>query len=314
MAGPRRSRLSSVLCLVLGVLACERPREAPPNDTPVAEDSTPVDSFAVVETPVRAWDERAGRVLVIAADTPDRAVLVFPEFTDSTLTDSTTFDLVPLRRAKLTLFGRAGNAGSGTLAGSSPAPDDCAGWPSVRVSSASSSPQGWTVGFMGSAVAPVALDSIEGLASADSAQLAAEVTRLAAALPGDTSDAFRGIPFSVRSVRRFQAAPGIDAFVAEIVRKVALEANPREEHLLVIAERDSGQATGRYAPAFSERTSGSEESVQSTDVLAAVRVGGAANTTLVVRRDDGTGGSYAMIERYASRRWRVRWTSAYTGC
>jgi hypothetical protein len=160
----------------------------------------------------------------------------------------------------------------------------------------------------------VPLDSIEGLASADSARLAAEVTRLAAALPGDTASAFRGIPFSVRTVRRFRAAPGVDALVAEIVRKVALEANAREEHLLLIAERDSGQLSGRYTPAFSERTTGPEESVQSTDILAALALGEPPNLTLVARRDDGSGGSFALLERRGPRRWRVRWTSAYTAC
>lgn len=314
MVGPR-PWLLLVLSLAIGAAACERVRDAPRGDTPMVDTSAPAESTAVVEVPVRAWDERAGRALLAASDASDRALVVFPDLTDSTLTDSTTFDLAPLRGAKADLFARFGNVASATLTRPGPtAPDDCVAWPSMRVRTENGTPPPWTVGFLGGQVAPVPLDSIEGLASADSARLAAEVTRLAAALPGDTSGAFRGIPFNVRSVRRFRAAPGVDAFVAEIVRKVALEANPREEHLFVIAERDSGQTTGRYAPAFSERTSGPEESVQSTDVLAALEIGKNANTTLVARRDDGSGGSYAMFERLAPRRWRVRWTSAYTGC
>jgi hypothetical protein len=311
----QRSRLLLVLSLLIGAAACERAREVPRSETLVVDTSAPAESAVVVEPPVRAWDDGAGRALVVATDASDRALVVFPELTDSTLTDSTAFDLSPFRGAKVDLFARSGRVGTATLTGPGPAPaEDCASWPSMRVRAGKGPPSPWTVGFPGGQVAPIPLDSIEGLPSADSARLAAEVTRLAAALPGDTSGAFRGIPFSVRSVRRFQAAPGVDAFVAEIVRKVALEANPREEHLFVIAERDSGQATGRYAPAYSERTSGPEESVQSTDVLAALTIGQSPTTRLIARRDDGNGGSYAMFERLTPRRWRVRWTSAYAGC
>src|SRR5262249_61596034 len=83
------------------------------------------------------------------------------------------------------------------------------------------------------------VDSVASLSPADSARRAADVARVASGLSNDTAPAFRGLPFEVQRAGRFTIAPGIDGIVAVLVRHVNEEANPREEHIFVIAERDS---------------------------------------------------------------------------
>jgi hypothetical protein len=156
------------------------------------------------------------------------------------------------------------------------------------------------------------VDSIEMLASQDSARLAADLTRLASALPNDTAAALRGIPFSVRSAYRFAPVSGDTVVVAHIIRKLTIEANPLEEHILLIAERSSGESSWR--PAFYERTSGSEENVETVDVLAIVELAVAKRPALVLERSGDAVRAFSILERIGPRQWRVRWTSDYTAC
>ena len=99
---------------------------------------------------------------------------------------------------------------------------------------------------------------------------------------------------------------------AHIVRKLTIEANPVEEHILLVAERDS--TGGALRPVYSERASGSEESVETTDVMAAVALGANRTPTLVLERTGETARAFSLLERTDAGRWRVRWTSVYTGC
>lgn len=302
--------------IALMVGACERSRQTPPPDTAVGAAVEP----AVDSGPPPAatgWDAELGPLLFVAGAAPGEAVAVFPEFTDSTLTDTTTFDPAAVAPTEVEMFTRAGSVGRARLAlagGPRRVPADCTAWPTASVER-SGGRGGWQVAFpVGQAVA-IPLDSIEDNTPADSALLAAAVTRLAAALPGDTAPMFRGLPFFVRSARRFTAAPGTDAVIAQLVRKVNQEANPREEHLMVIGERPAGGAgNAPYASAYVERVSGLEESIEASDVLAAVQLGAGRRTTLVIGRDYGDGMVYALLERRADGRWRLRWSSAYAGC
>jgi hypothetical protein len=168
------------------------------------------------------------------------------------------------------------------------------------------------VGFAGTAVEALALDSIETLTGADSARLAVEVTRLASALPGDTAASFRALPYTVRTARRFSPEPGVSAVVATLTRSVNQEAKPLGEQLLVVAERST--SGGRYTPAYHERASGREETLETVEPLAAVRLGADRRPTLVMARDFYDGTAYSLLERVGAGRWRVRWTSAYRGC
>ena len=100
--------------------------------------------------------------------------------------------------------------------------------------------------------------------------------------------------------------------VAHLMRKVNQEANPLEEQTLLIAERDSGVTVGPYHVVYAERTHGLEETTNTPEVIAGVRIGG--RPTLVVARDGEEGVAYAMLERTGTGRWKIRWTSGRTRC
>lgn len=312
----RPLRVPFLAVIALTVLACERSRQAPPADTAVGVPvPPPVDS---APPPVSStWDAALGPVLWVAGATPGEAVAVFPDFTDSTLTDTTTFDVSAVQPAAVELFTREGSVGRARVAltGARPrAAAECTAWPTARVERVGTG-AGWGVAFPDGKAVAIPLDSIEDDAPADSALLAATVTRLAAALPGDTAALFRGLPFFVRSARRFSPAPEVDAVVAQLVRKVNQEANPLEEHIMVVGERPaSSPAKTPYTAAYVERVSGMEETIEASDVLAAVRLGAAGTPTLVIGRDYGDGMVYALLQRGDDGRWRLRWSSAYAGC
>ena len=288
--------------------------DAPPAGDPdtLAVAGDPGDSANVAPAPsAGTWSEGAGPVLVVPAGGAQRATIVLPGYTDSTLTDTTTFDVGTLRGTRVDLLGRGGLVRAGVDLEPSAEldrPAGCTGWPLARLTSDGAST--WTVAFGAGRVRPVPLDSLDGLAGADSARLAAEITRVVSALPlGDS--AFVGRPFLVRAAYRFPVAPGVEGVAADVMRVVNQEANPRAEHLLVILEREPG---AKWRPAYVERASGLEETLEVSEVLAAAVVGDAAWPTIVLARDYGDGTAYALLERTGTRQWHVRWSSAYAGC
>jgi hypothetical protein len=327
-AGGRRRRaapLALIRLLLAGAVAaggaaCTRSEPPPRRDTVAVQ--PPVEPAPAPASPAPlAWnDSAAGPALLVAGNSPQVTQLVFPEFTDSTLTDTSTFDVGRVSGARVELFTRAGAAGTAELASRPAVPareEECTSWPTARLAGAPrpaprSTP--WTVGFLAGHARAIPLDSIETLPPADSARLAADVARLASALPNDTAPSFRGLPFTVRSVRRFSPAPGVQALVAEVSRKVNQEANPREERILLVAERDSAQPAGPWTTAYSERAADREETVEASEVLAAVALGPARTPTLVIGREYGEGFAYALLERTGDKKWRLRWSSAYAGC
>lgn len=306
-------RLASVLLLLA---ACERASDAPGDS--VAQPTTESDSSGLGSANP-GWNADAGPMLLVASDVAGVAEVVFPEVTDSTLGDSALTDLAPVRGAQVELFSRRGHAGRALVVGEdttaeadSGDEESCEAWPLVRLRAESGASGAWTAGLIAARARPLALDSIEGLSRVDSTRLARDVARLAAALPEDTARAFRGLPYFVRTVRRFRPAPGIEALIADVSRRINQEANPREEQILLIAERDSG--SGAWTIGFSERASGQEGSVETHDVLAAVAIGEPGRPTIILGRYVGDGISYSLLERVGPRAWRVRWTSATSGC
>lgn len=267
------------------------------------------------------WNADAGAILLVAGDAPGLGEVIFPEVTDSTFGDSALMDLAPVRGAQVTLFSRRGEVGNATVVGedttaqADSSDDECEDWPLVRLRTESRAPTAaWTVGLVAGHARSMPLDSIEHLPRADSIRLASEVVRLAGTLPDDTARAFRGLPFYVRTVKRFQPAPGIQALVADLSRRINQEADPREEQLLLVAERDSGTSNGPWRVGFNERASGHEGTVETHDVLAGLLVGPARRATLVLGRYVGDGVAYGLLERNGAGRWALRWVSAASGC
>jgi hypothetical protein len=139
-----------------------------------------------------------------------------------------------------------------------------------------------------------------------------ELARIASGAPGDTVEALRGIPYVVRRGYRFTVPGASPIMIAEISRSLPQEANPAQELMLLIVEQDS--LTSRYRLAYVERASGTEETLESTELLVAGQVASRSEAVILLARDSGDGVTYSILERDGPRQWRVRWNSPYAGC
>jgi hypothetical protein len=249
-------------------------------------------------------------MLVSIGSGTDSVAVVLPEVSDSTI-ESIHGTTAPVRGLVFDLFGRTGKIeGSKTLTAlRSDTTQDCDAWPLAGVRGASS---GWRIGFATGHVQAIKLDSIEAMPSSDSASLAASLAQTAATLPIASDPTFRGLPFRVRSAYTFRI-DSVDIVIADVVRSVNEEANPRLEHLLIIGERPAG-TTGKYTAGYYSRTAGAEETTQATEVLAVVRIGSSRKPAVVVNIEYDDGRKLGLIERTAPGQWRSIWRSAYTDC
>jgi len=258
------------------------------------------------------WDADAGPLMIVSiGNGGDSVAVVLPEATDSTVA-SFQGTSPPISGLTFDLFGRAGRVVSSITASPLPPVDtseECDSWPLARLKSAHSN---WQVGFAAGHVRAIALDSIEVLPSADSAALAVSLAQTAATLPIASDPTFRGLPYRVRSAYTFRL-DSVEVVVADVVRSVNEEANPRLEHLLIVGERPVG-SRGKYNAAYYKRTAGAEESTQATEVLTAVLIGAMKRPAIVVNIEYDDGGKLGLIERTGPGEWRATWTSAYTDC
>ena len=309
-------------CLVCALSACERTPRG--NSTPAGTATTRNPNLpATAPRSGVSWNDTiAGPDLFVAGANPTEAVDVMPRFTDSTLSDAPALDAVLGQHPHVDLFARAGRVATGTL---SPQAEgnfsgSCTTWPTAHVTTPNGPPPEWSVAFTVGHATALPMDSVVALNAQDSARRAAEVARVASALPNDTTVAFRGLPFSLRDAHQFTLPSGDTVIAAEVVRRLNQEANPAEEHILIVMERDTlpgPNGTPRhYVAAYSERTSGPEDDVETDEVLAGVLLGHAPRglPTLILDRDYGDGNAYTLIQRTAPRIWRARWSSAYVGC
>lgn len=306
----------AALLLVLGV-ACERSAPVSGRKDTVVPSVPPPESSVAVKPGASPWDSSAGPALFVAGATPTEAFLIAPEFTHTAALDSVQPDTALIRTLRIDLFGsgkKIGTARVGSMAASTRT-DSCRTWPIARLeftSGDTASAQPWNVAFESGHASEPVVDSIEGLPTADSAKLAADIARIASALPGDTSAVFRGLPFVVNKAWRARLTNGQTLLTAVVVRNVNQEANPRQERILLIAETDSA-ATARFIPRYTERKVGLEETLETTDPIAIVLLGVDQHPAVIIARDAGHGLSYALIERVAGQ-WQRRWASTYAGC
>ena len=248
--------------------------------------------------------------MVLPLGDGDTVGIVLPQATDSSL----PFQELHAPPADLTvdLFGRAGKIGSGAAVSPvtrAAVAGECRSWPTGRIRPARS---GWRVGFPAGRVNAIPVDSIEGMTSADSASLVNAITQNVATLSLASDPDFRGLPFRVRSAHTFRT-DSIAGVIADVVRSVPEEANPRLEHLFVIAERPAKSTSG-YRIAFYSRTAGAEDAAEITELLAVVLIGPAKRPVAVVNIEYDEGGKLGLLERTGPVQWRFRWRSAYTGC
>lgn len=258
------------------------------------------------------WDPDAGPVMITPFENSmDTVAVVVPEATDSTVSTVESMN-APVAGLTFDLFGRSGKVASvmraAPLSPGDTAKEDCYGWPLARLSG---KPMGWTVGFSSNRAQSIPLDSIEALRSSDSASLAASLARAAATLPSASDPTFRGLPFRVRSAFTFRI-DSVDVVVADVVRVVNEEANPRIEHLLMVGERPHG-SSGAYTVRYSNRTAGSEESTQASELLAVLGFGQSKRPAIVIGIEYSDGNRLGLLERISGE-WRATWRSAYTDC
>jgi hypothetical protein len=338
LAAPRLA--APLLAAALALAACDREKPAPPPAAapPVAAAPVPAPPApdSAPPAPATGWDADAGVALVVPAD-DGGARLVVPGVADSAGVD-TARGLAPALPAQVTLLAESGVVGQARAAAAEGAAGRCAAAPAVRLGAASGANAlpAWTVGLAtapgGEAPSALPLDSADALAGADSAALAASLTRLAAALPpprgvsAATGAALRGVPFRVRRARGFAPDGRTRAVVAVLTRTMNQEASPAADAVLLVAERPAGGGAsaggaptggaGRWRTAYSERAAGREETLPAVHVLAAVRLDGAGDprAALVLAREDDAGTRYVLLERREPGRWTARWTSARVSC
>ena len=303
----RATGLSFLVLLVVSIAACrDKARDAADSaraSLPAVYPANPLGNTN--------WNVDAGPVMIVSRASGDSIAIVLPEATDSTI-ESLQGVSPPMSGLTFDLFGRGGRIASSVGVLLLPPVDvkqECDSWPLAKLRSAHSN---WRVGFSSGRVHAIVLDSIEAMPSADSAALAASLAQMAATLPIVSDPTFRGLPFRVRSAYTFRL-DSIDAVIADVVRSVNEEANPRLEHLLIIGERPAG-TRGKYNLRYFSRTAGAEESTQATEVLAAVQIGAEKRPAIVVNIEYDDGGKLGLIERTGPDEWRATWKSAYTDC
>jgi hypothetical protein len=268
--------------------------------------------FSLGPTSTTSWNVNAGPVMLLSAgNSSDSVSIVLPEATDSTI--ELIQDVTPpVSGFVFELFNRGGKVDSTRVVPQKMGTDttrDCTAWPVGRTQSTRPD---WRVGFVRGNVIAAPLDSIESLASADSAMLAASLAQTAATLPVSSDPTFRKLPFRVQSAYTLRL-DSVEVVIADIVRTLNEEANPRIEHLLLIGERPIG-SKGKYAVGYFSRVAGPEETMQATEVLAAVRVGASKSPAIIVSVESEDGVKLGLIERTGADQWRSTWKSAYTTC
>ena len=182
------------------------------------------------------WDSTVGPAIIVAASTnSSEVVVVLPGLTDSTLATTARFELGSLENVPVDLFNSRGQVGTSVLQVSSQSndPTGCVKWPTGTLAGAI--PPEWKIALEKGRATGIPLDSMEGLTGQDSAQFVADVLKSALSLTDRVDPVFRGIPFFVRKGYRLMT-PGSSVIIGDAVRKINEEANPREEHLFLLAE------------------------------------------------------------------------------
>lgn len=191
----------------------------------------------------------------------------------------------------------------------------CVTWPTVEVTATTvlrgRRSAAWRVGFERDSITPVAVDSLAGMSAADSTALANAIHSILRDVPALSDSTLRGIPFSILRAYRL-AANGRSIVVAELARKSGSEADPREQRLFVIGERDAGEQA--HSMVYSQDVTGPADRTPVTDLLAAVVPRASPRPILVVGVDGRNGTTLHLLQRRGSRQWRRVWASVVSFC
>lgn len=300
---------------LLAAVACDRRSSSATTDSGTTLGGSGATDSVATTVSSSGWDSGAGPFVVLP--TVDGGLmagsLLRPDASELTVGDTTGIG-ASSADGRLELFARSGKVGVArlTVEGAPTVDEGCTAWPVARLAvDAGVTVTPWTAAFAVGRVTAIALDSIEGLASRDSARLATDLTRLASGLADDTSSTFRGLPFVVLRAWRTR---GLDTafIVATLARRVNQEDDPKEERLVVVVDA-IGDNAKTWTVAWHERASGHEEELVVAEPLLAFRNVGAPDVRLLFGRDDGVALGAAVLSRGTSG-WRVLWESAVAGC
>jgi len=171
----------------------------------------------------------------------------------------------------------------------------------------------WGVGFVGGTPTSLKVDSLRGISSQDSSSLIRIVIRLAATITDGPESRFTGLPVGIVELWRARLPDGATALVATLRRQINQEDSPLEERTLIVAESDSKAPDG-YVLAYSERSSGAGETVESRELLAAVTFSPSTAVNFILAHDFGDQSAYSIVERVARGRWVLKWASRRFSC
>ena len=226
-----------ILCgfVPLAVTSCTKDKPARSDSAATVIVAPPASTPALPNT--GGNEAVAGRAMLLAMpDNPRVALIVLPYRTDSTMATNAVAGIDSISGTVVELFDRGGLAGSTTIQVNpiQPSADACVSWPRSTLDEIPSRP--WRIGFVRGAVVPIRLDSLEAMSPQDSALVTREMARLSSAIAEGSDPTFAGLPFVVQRAYRFELN-GSTTLIADVVRRLSEEANPREEHLLVVAEK-----------------------------------------------------------------------------
>lgn len=306
-------RLLSLLVCSVALTSCGQRRDVQQPDT-VAVHPSPSSSATTPDSTNNGWDERAGTFFIVPGSSAESALVIYPEYSSDQSIEAAHFDIRRAANASVELTRDGETLGSARLTNVVvDQVEDCSAWPRAQVVSngpGQSIPTDWSVG-LASSVRRFPLAQLAHMSEKDSVRFVIALARLASGIADDTSTVFRGRPFVVRQVTMVRA-DSLPFLFGEVIRSIDQEAMPLQEHLTILAEPDATQVGG-YRVAYFERSTGSEETVETTELLAAFAPDG-VTLQLLVSRELGEGVAYAVFSRDAGRSWHVRWTSAYAGC
>lgn len=211
--------------------------------------------------------------------------------------------------------GRIGTISVGEFASSSQPElgEGCDAWPVVPLRDNSGVPLGaWRIALQAGLAEALHADSLGGLSRADSAQMVIELNKAAGLLPLDSAGELRRVPFGVTKAYRLRLPGEVEGVIAVVERRLNSEASPRTERTLLVLERQP--RVKAYTAVWRDTQYAAEDDLVAVDLLGVVQFYANHLPTVFLGLDFGDGSRVQMLQRTVGGIWKLRWSSAYTGC
>jgi hypothetical protein len=278
----RDRALAAALVLVVG---CGGADDRPAGDRTTSGASVDTKPAAVTRPAAQAtWGPGLGMVMLIPLDSADRSIIAFA---DSSTDPGDAFH----ERSTFVALARNGSATTVDMSEVRER-DGCATGTVRRADLPSESAGAFVIGVLSDSVTLLPTDSTESLSRSDSIALSRDLIALASVIPGDSAQRFTGLPFRPLHIWRVKLPGGGTLAIATLRRQIPQEAAPLEERSLVIATR--GPGSGPWTSVLAERADGPEESVPTTELIAAMFVRKAP--VIVLARDNGDGVVFEVLQ------------------